>query len=57
MLHFKAVARNSFWRASDVILCVFGFIAMGYTTSLTVYSWASAPSGPSLPGYCDKKKI
>ena len=34
----------------------FGFIVMGYTTSLTVMSWASGNEEPKLPGYCDKKK-
>ena len=55
MLHYKAVARSRLWKISDVALCVFGFIAMGYTTSLTVLSWAAAPSGPQLPKYCDPK--
>jgi len=57
MLHYKAVARNRFWKVSDVALTIFGFIAMGYTTTLTVYSWASAPSAPRVPGYCDGKGI
>lgn len=53
MLHYKAVARTKFWKWSDILLCVFGFIAMAYTTSLTVLSWANA--APKNPGYCDKK--
>lgn len=53
MLHYKAVARSKFWKWSDIILCVFGFVAMAYTTSLTVMSWANAE--PKAPGYCDKK--
>lgn len=53
LLHFKAVARNKFWRYSDIGLCVFGFIAMAYTTSLTVMSWAN--SEPKAPGYCDRR--
>ncbi|KAI8657739.1 Aa-trans domain-containing protein [Fusarium keratoplasticum] len=53
MLHYKAVARNKFWKWSDMILCVFGFVAMAYATSLTVLSWANAD--PKPPGYCDKK--
>lgn len=57
MLHYKAVARSKLWRASDIGLCIFGFIAMAYTTSLTVISWASGPSGPSLPKYCDNKGL
>ncbi|SPN98944.1 related to AVT3 - vacuolar transporter, involved in amino acid efflux from the vacuole [Cephalotrichum gorgonifer] len=52
LLHYKAVARSRLWRVSDILLCVFGFIAMGYTTSLTVISWAQS-EGPDLPRYCD----
>jgi len=55
MLHYKAVARNKFWKISDIILCIFGIIAMGYTTSLTLINWAQAPSGPALPSHCDGK--
>ncbi|KAH6987804.1 transmembrane amino acid transporter protein-domain-containing protein [Ilyonectria sp. MPI-CAGE-AT-0026] len=53
MLHYKAVARSKFWKYSDIFLCLFGFTAMAYTTSLTVMSWANAE--PKMPGYCDKK--
>lgn len=53
MLHYKAVARSKFWKYSDIFLCLFGFSAMAYTTSLTVMSWANAE--PKMPGYCDKK--
>ncbi|KAJ9143721.1 Vacuolar amino acid transporter 3 [Pleurostoma richardsiae] len=56
MLHYKAVAKNTFWRVSDIVLCVFGFVAMAYTTSLTVMSWAKG-SGEPLPSYCDTKKF
>ncbi|KAI2641635.1 transmembrane amino acid transporter protein-domain-containing protein [Hypomontagnella submonticulosa] len=55
MLHYKGVATTKAKKISDIVLCVFGFIAMAYTTSLTVISWASGPSGPSLPRYCDPK--
>ncbi|KAH7318343.1 transmembrane amino acid transporter protein [Stachybotrys elegans] len=53
LLHYKAVARSWLWRTSDITLCVFGFFAMAYTTSLTVMSWAN--SDPKAPGYCDKR--
>ncbi|KAG6007208.1 hypothetical protein E4U21_006227 [Claviceps maximensis] len=53
LLHLKAVARSRLWKISDIILCIFGFVAMAYTTSLTVMSWANAE--PQVPGYCDKK--
>lgn len=55
MLHYKGVARTKIWKIADVLLCVFGIIAMAYTTSLTVMSWANAD--PKLPGYCDKKGV
>ncbi|XDG01988.1 hypothetical protein ABKA04_001603 [Annulohypoxylon sp. FPYF3050] len=57
LLHYKGVATSRVRRVTDILLCVFGFIAMAYTTSLTVISWASGPSGPSLPKYCDPNKI
>jgi proton-coupled amino acid transporter len=53
MLHYKAVAKNRWWKWSDIALCIFGFVAMAYTTSLTVMSWASG--GDELPSYCDKR--
>ncbi|KAI1138764.1 vacuolar amino acid transporter 3 [Hypoxylon sp. FL0543] len=57
LLHYKGVAKSKTRKISDIVLCVFGFIAMAYTTSLTVISWASGPSGPSLPKYCDPNKL
>jgi proton-coupled amino acid transporter len=57
MLHFKAVAKTRFRKAADVLLCIFGVIVMVYTTSLTIISWASGNVEPSLPSYCDKKKL
>jgi proton-coupled amino acid transporter len=53
MLHYKAIARTKFWRVADIVLCIFGFIAMAYATTLTAMSWASAD--PKNPGYCDKR--
>lgn len=57
MLHFKAVAKSRFRKACDVLLCIFGLVVMLYTTSLTIISWASGGGEPSLPSYCDKKKL
>ncbi|KAI0840010.1 vacuolar amino acid transporter 3 [Hypoxylon sp. FL0890] len=57
LLHYRGVARSKIRKISDIALCIFGFIAMAYTTSLTVISWASGPSGPSLPKYCDPNKL
>ena len=53
LLHYKGVARTRLWKYSDLLLCAFGFIAMAYTTALTVLSWAN--SEPKMPGYCEKK--
>ncbi|KAH6686308.1 vacuolar amino acid transporter 3 [Plectosphaerella plurivora] len=53
LLHLKAVAKNRFWRVADIILTIFGFVAMGYTTILTVQAWANDAGGPKLPSYCD----
>lgn len=52
LLHYKAVASTRSRRISDIVLCIFGFLAMGYATSLTVISWVNGPSKPP-PGYCD----
>ncbi len=38
---------------ADVALCIFGFVAMAYATSLTVVSWAN--SEPKPPGYCERR--
>ncbi|KAK5656300.1 hypothetical protein OQA88_4680 [Cercophora sp. LCS_1] len=54
MLHYKAVAKSAWRKWSDIGLCIFGFVAMAYTTSLTIMSWASGPGG-GLPSYCDTK--
>jgi len=56
MLHFRAIAKNNFRKTCDVILCIFGFAVMAYTTSLTVISWISGPDEVPVPGYCDKKR-
>ncbi len=53
LLHYKGVANSKRQRLTDVILCVFGFVVMVYTTALTVKSWASG-SNSKLPGYCDE---
>ncbi|KAK1539525.1 transmembrane amino acid transporter [Colletotrichum costaricense] len=55
LLHYKAVARNRLWKISDIILCIFGFVAMAYTTTLTVYSWAGGSDGAKPPAYCDRR--
>ncbi|KAK4155458.1 transmembrane amino acid transporter protein-domain-containing protein [Chaetomidium leptoderma] len=57
MLHYKAVAKTAIRRWSDILLCVFGVIAMAYTTSLTVMRWASDSGGGGLPSHCDSKGL
>ncbi|RWA13560.1 hypothetical protein EKO27_g1550 [Xylaria grammica] len=56
LLHYKAVATTRSRKISDIALCIFGFIAMGYATSLTVISWVSGPS-QKPPGYCDVRPL
>ncbi len=55
MLHFKGVAKTRFRKGADVLLCIFGFTVMVYTTSLTVISWANGGADPASPHYCDRK--
>ena len=57
MLHYKGVARTKLRKWSDVLLCIFGFVAMAYTTSLTVMSWAGGSGDGGLPTYCDTKGL
>ena len=57
MLHYKAVAKSTLWKCADILLCVFGFIAMAYTTSLTVMSWANGSTESGPPKHCDLKKL
>lgn len=55
LLHYRGVAKSRLRKWSDIGLCVFGIIAMAYTTSLTVMAWADSSSQPKLPSYCDTK--
>jgi proton-coupled amino acid transporter len=54
MLHFRAVAKNRWYKFADIALMVFGLLVMIYTTSLTVSSWISGDSVKPLPAYCDE---
>ncbi|OCL15307.1 amino acid transporter-like protein [Glonium stellatum] len=54
MLHYKAVASSRLVKTSDIILCIFGFVGMAYTTVLTVSSWLHGGM-VKPPGYCDEK--
>ncbi|KAL2141332.1 hypothetical protein VTI28DRAFT_2513 [Corynascus sepedonium] len=57
MLHYKGVAKTALRKWSDIFLCIFGFVAMAYTTSLTVMSWASDSGGGGLPSHCETKGL
>ncbi|KAI2633833.1 transmembrane amino acid transporter protein-domain-containing protein [Xylaria nigripes] len=54
LLHYKAVARTRARKLSDILLCIFGFVAMAYATSLTVISWVNGATQP-VAGYCDNR--
>jgi proton-coupled amino acid transporter len=54
MLHYKAVSTKRWQKVSDIVIVVFGCVALVYTTILTVKSWVSGRTG-KLPGYCDQK--
>ena len=53
ILHLKAIAHSRFQQVIDVLLCILGAVAMVYTTTLTLKSWASG-GGRKEPGYCDR---
>ena len=48
----KAIARNGAQQLVDILVCVLGVVAMVYTTTLTIKSWAMGSGGVEL-GYCD----
>lgn len=52
-MHLKAIAHNRVQQLVDILLCVTGAVAMVYTTTLTLQSWASGAGGKE-PGYCDQ---
>lgn len=41
LLHYKVVATKPWQKVTDILLVVFGFLMMVYTTALTAQSWAS----------------
>ena len=53
IMHLKAIAHTRFQQLVDILLCVVGAVAMAYTTTLTLKSWASGAAGKE-PGYCDQ---
>lgn len=54
-MHYRAVATKHWQRFADIALVIFGLFIMGYTTALTVLSWAQG--GEKEPGYCDKSRV
>ncbi|KAL8767466.1 MAG: hypothetical protein Q9209_006052 [Squamulea sp. 1 TL-2023] len=52
LLHLKAVAQTRRQQVIDICVCVFGFVVMVYTTTLTIRDWAGG-SAPQARGYCD----
>lgn len=52
MLHYKAVSTKRWQKVTDIIIMIFGCVAMVYTTVLTVKSWVSGKAAKP-PGYCD----
>jgi len=54
MLHYKAVSANRWEKLIDIVIMIFGAVAMVYTTALTVNSWVSGNT-VKKPGYCDEK--
>ncbi|KAK4164893.1 transmembrane amino acid transporter protein-domain-containing protein [Cladorrhinum sp. PSN259] len=55
MLHYKSVAKTTLRKWSDILLCIFGFVAMAYTTSLTVMNWAGGSGEGGAPSHCSIK--
>ncbi|KAF2857202.1 transmembrane domain transport protein [Piedraia hortae CBS 480.64] len=53
LMHYRVVATRQWQRVVDLLLVVFGFGIMVYTTALTVNSWVEGSSQPRSPGYCD----
>ena len=50
MLHYKGVSTKRWQKVSDIVLIVFGCLAMAYTTVLTVKSWIVGDAQYSFPG-------
>ncbi|EME80698.1 GLN1 polyamine transporter [Pseudocercospora fijiensis CIRAD86] len=52
MMHYRVVATKTWQRAGDVVLVIFGFVMMSYTTALTIKAWVNGQQDKT-PGYCD----
>jgi solute carrier family 36 (proton-coupled amino acid transporter) len=54
MMHYKVVSTKTWQKVLDIVLVIFGFVSMTYTTALTIQSWVSGGHSGS-PGYCDDR--
>lgn len=52
LMHYRVVATKNWQRVVDILLVIFGFCMMTYTTALTVVAWVAGDSDKT-PGYCD----
>ena len=52
LLHLRSCAHARWQRVSDILLCIFGVVAMTYTTVQTIINWAGSSSGPKQPEIC-----
>lgn len=52
MLHYKAVAKTTISKVGDILLGIFGFGVMIYTTQQTVRSWYGGSGKPPGEGFC-----
>ncbi|KAF2168812.1 hypothetical protein M409DRAFT_20829 [Zasmidium cellare ATCC 36951] len=55
LMHYRVVATRTWQRVVDVLLVIFGFLIMSYTTALTIIAWVDGQKDSS-PGYCDGLK-
>ncbi|KAF2757056.1 amino acid transporter-like protein [Pseudovirgaria hyperparasitica] len=54
LLHLKAIAQAPWRRVSDVLIVIFGFLVMAYTTALTVAGWVNSGEAKA-PTYCESR--
>ena len=52
LMHYRELATRNWQKAVNIILVVFGFCMMTYTTALTIMQWVKGVKDVT-PGYCD----
>ncbi|KAF2765189.1 hypothetical protein EJ03DRAFT_355128 [Teratosphaeria nubilosa] len=52
LMHYRAVADRPWQRITDLMLVVFGFVIMAYTTALTIINWVGGGQ-EEMPGQVD----